>query len=250
VQLSGRVALITGASSGIGRALAGALAKRGVRVKASGRDRAALDALAKSVGADVLAADLAEEGGVDRVAAWAGPVDILVNNAGFGWSGPFVEMPAPDIEKMIRVNVLAGIHLTRLLLPAMLDRGVGRVVNVSSIAGHVGVGHEAVYAATKAALIALSDSLNFELAGTGVGLTLVSPGVVDTTFFTRTGRDYTRSFPRMIKPERVASAIARAIERDAAEIFVPRWMAFPARLRGAWPRLYRRLASRFGSGYP
>jgi short-subunit dehydrogenase len=246
VQLSGRVALVTGASSGIGRALAGALAKRGIRVKATGRDRAALDALTESVGADVLAADLTEEGGVDRVAAWAGPVDILVNNAGVGWTGPFDAMAAAAIEELTTVNLVAPILLTRALVGPMIERGEGHIVNVSSIAGHVGVGNEAVYSATKAALVAFTDSLRYELTGTGVGLTLVSPGVVETPFFERAGRRYTRSFPRMISADRVASAIVRAIERDASDVFVPRWMAVPARIRGAWPRLYRRLASRFG----
>ena len=225
------------------------LAWRGVRVKATGRDQSTLDDVMSSTGADVLSADFRDPGAVDRVASWAGSVDILVNNAGVGWSGPFDEMAPPDIEEVIRVNLVAPIQLTRALLPAMVERGGGHVVNVGSIAGHVGVGHEAVYSATKAALIAFTDSLRYELADTGVGLTLVSPGVIDTPFFERAGRRYSRRFPRMVKPEPVASAIARAIERDVEEVFVPGWMMLPARLRGAWPRLYRRLATRFGSGY-
>ncbi|MDP8956225.1 MAG: SDR family NAD(P)-dependent oxidoreductase [Actinomycetota bacterium] len=249
MELAGRVALVTGASSGIGHALAVALARREVQVKATGRDDDALERLSSSTGAEALSADLRDSDAVERVSTWARPVDILVNNAGLGWAGSFGQMTPHDIEELIRVNLTAAVRLTRTLLPEMIDRGVGRVVNVSSIAGHVGVGHEAVYTATKAALIAFSDSLRYELAGTGVGVTVVSPGVVDTPFFARAGRRYTRSFPKMIKPERVASAIVRALERDAPEIFVPGWMVLPARLRGSWPALYRRLASRFGSGY-
>jgi short-subunit dehydrogenase len=249
MQLRGRSALVTGASSGIGRAVTIALVHRGVKVKATGRDADALRELSSSTGADVLSADLREPDAVERVSTWAGSVEILVNNAGFGWAGPFDEMGPRDIEELIRVNLVAPIQLTRALLPWMIERKVGRVVNVGSIAGHVGVGHEAVYAATKAALVGFTDSLRYELAETGVGVTLVSPGVVDTPFFMRAGRRYTRSFPRMIKPERVASSIVRAIERDVADVFVPRWMSLPARIRGAWPALYRGLAGRFGSGY-
>ncbi len=249
MRVSGRVALVTGASSGIGRAVAAELGRRGARVKATGRDSKALEELATAMGADVLPADLSTPDGVDPLVAWANDADILVNNAGFGWAGPFSEMAVADIENMVRVNVLAVLRLTRALLASMLERDRGHIVNVGSIAGHVGVGHEAVYAATKAALVALTESLRYELRGTGVGLTLVSPGVVDTPFFERAGRPYTRSFPRMIRPERVATAIAAAIERGADEVFVPRWMALPARLRGVWPRLYRSLTARFGSDY-
>jgi short-subunit dehydrogenase len=249
MQLKGRGALVTGASSGIGRALTVELARRRAHVKATGRDVEALRELSTSTGAEVLSADLREVEAIERVSSWAGGVDILVNNAGIGWTGPFDEMAPNDIEELVRVNLLAPIQLTRALLPAMIERRTGRVVNVSSIAGHVGVGHEAVYAATKAALIGFTDSLRYELGGRGVGVTLVSPGAVETPFFERAGRRYSRSFPPMIRPERVASAIVRAIERDAPDVFVPRWMTLPARLRGAWPAFYRGLAARFGSGY-
>jgi len=173
-------------------------------------------------------------------------VDVLVNNAGFGWAGPFRGMSPDEIDALVRVNLLAPLLLTNLLLPGMQERGSGNVVNVASIAGHVGVRHEAAYAATKAGLVAFTESLRYELSGSGVTVTLVSPGVIDTAFFEREGRPYERSFPRMIKPEAVAAGIVRAIERDRADVFVPRWMAFPARLRGAVPGLYRRLAARFG----
>lgn len=240
---------MTGASSGIGRAVAVELSRRGVGVKATGREAGALREVASATGAEVLTADLRESDAVGSISSWAGAVDILVNNAGFGWAGPFAAMAQEDIEELVRVNLVAAIQLTGALLPGMIERRTGRVVNVSSIVGHVGVGHEAVYAATKAALIAFTDSLRYELTGTGVGVTLVSPGVVETPFSARAGRPYTRSFPRMIRPERVASALVRAIQRDADEVFVPKWMALPARIRGAWPALYRGLAARFGSGY-
>ena len=246
MRLEGRTVLITGASSGIGRVTALAMSRVGARVKATGRDEPALQRLAEETGADHLVADLAGRTAAEDVARWAGEVDVLVNNAGFGWAGPFQAMEPEEIEGLVQVNLAASLVLTNRLLPGMLDRGVGHVVNVASIAGHVGVRHEAAYAATKAGLIAFTESLRYELAGSGVGVTLVSPGVIDTPFFEREGRSYSRSFPRMRRPEAVASGIVRAIERGRADLFVPRWMAFPARLRGAVPWLYRRMASRFG----
>jgi short-subunit dehydrogenase len=246
MRLAGRSALVTGASSGIGRATAVALARAGVRIKATGRDAAALKALAEETGSDQLVADLKERTAVERVAGWAGEVDVLVNNAGFGWAGPFQAMSSNDIHALIQVNLIAPLLLANLLLPGMLERGTGHVVNVASITGHVGVRHEAAYAATKAALIAFTESLRYEVAGSGVGVTLVSPGVIDTAFLEREGRSYDRSFPRLRTAEAVAERIVRAIERGRSDVFIPRWMAFPARLRGAMPGLYRRLASRFG----
>ena len=153
----------------------------------------------------------------------------------------------PDrAERLVRVNLLAPIRLTRALLPAMIERRSGHVVNVSSMAGHVGVGNEAVYSATKAALITFTDSLHYELAGTGVGVSVVSPGVVDTPFFERRGKPYDRSNPRPIGPEPVAAGIVKAIRTGRTQVFVPGWGSFPARLRGALPGLYRTLARRFG----
>ena len=119
-------------------------------------------------------------------------------------------------------------------------------MNVASIAGHIGVRDEAVYSATKAALLSFGESLRSEVAGAGVGVTNVSPGVVRTPFFERRGRPYDRAFPRPIQAERVARAVVRGVRRGADEVFVPAWMRPVARFHGAWPALFRQLAPRFG----
>ncbi len=250
MQLRGSVCLVTGASSGIGRAACVALAHRGARVIASGRDEAALRDVAAATGAIPIAADLRGSDGAELLAGEAeaatGGVDVLINDAGIGWGGPFEDMPTGRAEDLIAVNLAAPIALARALIPGMLERRRGWIANVASIAGHVGVRDEAVYSATKAALIAFGEALRHELDGRGVGVTTLTPGVVRTAFFERRGRPYERSRPRPIPPERVADALVRGIERGAADVFVPGWLGGVARLRGAAPGAFRALARRFG----
>jgi short-subunit dehydrogenase len=237
---------VTGASSGIGRAAAVAFAGRGSSVRATGRDERALKSLAEdAAGIEWIAADLAEPGEPERVAAWAGAVDVLVSSAGVGYEGPFSSMPPERVDELTAINLTAPIKLTRAVLPGMLERRRGRVVTVGSIASHVPVRGEAAYAATKWGVAGFGESLRSELAGTGVGVTLVSPGVVRTAFFDRRSAPYRRSSPRPIPSRQVGEAIVRAVERERDDVFVPSWLVIPARLRGAWPGLYRRLAARF-----
>jgi short-subunit dehydrogenase len=247
VNLVGAACLVTGASSGIGRATAVRLAAGGARVVLLGRDRDRLERAAAAAGrGTAIVADLGLPEDVARAAEEAGPVDVLVNNAGVGLAGPFEGAEAPGIERLVAVSLIAPMLLTRALLPGMLERRRGHVVNVASVAGHVGVAGEAIYAATKGGLIAFTESLRQELAGRPVGISLVSPGPVDTPFFANRGAPYGRRRPRPVLPSRVADAIVTAIAEERAEVFVPRWLAEPVRLRGAVPGLYRTLASRFG----
>ncbi|MDP9342801.1 MAG: SDR family NAD(P)-dependent oxidoreductase [Actinomycetota bacterium] len=250
MDLRGAGCLVTGASSGIGRATALRLAAAGARIVALGRSRPALDEVAARTSGTAVVADLTDPDALGRAVQEArdavGAIDVLVNNAGEGWAGRFEEMDPADAERLVAVNLLAPIRLVRAVLPDMVQRRRGAIVNVSSIAGHVGVGEEAVYAATKAALITLSESLRDELRGSGVSVGVVSPGVIETPFFERRGRPYDRSFPRPSEPELVAVAVIRAIRTGKQEVYAPRWMAVPARLQGTFPQLYRFLASRFG----
>jgi short-subunit dehydrogenase len=249
MRISGATVLITGASSGIGAATARAVAAAGGRTVLTGRSGDRLAAVAAATGGVAFVADItrpAEVAEAAKAAEATEPIDVLVNNAGVGWAGPFDEMIEADIDRLIAVNLAAPIRLTRALVPGMVERGRGHVVFVASIAGATGVRHEAVYAATKAGLIYFADSLRYELGGSGVGVSVVLPGVVDTPFFDRRGRPYDRRRPAPIPAERVARTIVTAIERDRAETYQPGWMRIPARLRGGAPGLFRRLAGRYG----
>lgn len=248
-----RTALVTGASSGIGAAVARRLgAEGGWHVVLSGRDPVRLERVAHETGgsAAVLAADLTPPGAEDRLAECAlrhnGRVDLLVAGAGIGWAGEFGAMPREAIEEVLVTDVLATVRLVRRLLPGMVEAGSGRIVLIGSLAGCVGVRGEAVYSAAKSALATFADAVRYELRGTGVGVSHVVPGVVDTAFFDRRGAPYQRPWPRPVPPERVADAVWSAVTRDRDEVYVPAWLRLPVRVRGTAPALYRRLAARFG----
>lgn len=245
--VEGALAVVTGASGGIGRASATALARRGARLLLTGRDEEALHTLAARTAGSVVVADLTSASGVQAVAEAAeraGGADILINNAGVGWYGPIQTMQADDIQRVIDLNFLAPIRLTALMLGGMLTKRCGAICFVGSVAGHVGVAHESVYAATKAGLGNFAESLRAEVAHGGVTVSLISPGAVDTGFFTARGTGYQRTWPRPIHPERVADAIVRAIESGKPDAFVPAWMRIAAVLQSAWPTAYRRLSAR------
>lgn len=252
LPLVGAAGLITGASGGIGAATARRLSATGVRLALHGRDRAKLDALAGELAgtALVLDADLADPGAaedlVSRAEARLGPLDVVVDSAGIGWAGAFVAMDLARADSLVAVNLVSPIHLARASLPGMVERGRGALVLVGSIAGHLGVRQEAVYSATKAALVGLAEALRAEVAPAGVGVSLVSPGVVSTQFFERRGRPYGRKLPRPIRPERVAEAIEEAIVKGLPRVIVPSWLGLPVALAALVPGPYRRLSDRWG----
>jgi short-subunit dehydrogenase len=247
VALAGARGLVTGASGGIGRAVAVALARQGVVLALHGRDVDALAVTAAATGGHCLVADLTEPGAPVSLAKQAeehlGGVDILVAGAGAGWAGPFASMTDAAVERIIGLDLVAPTELARALVPAMAARGRGCLVFVGSVAGHVGVPGESVYSAAKAGLVGLADSLRAELASSGITVSVVSPGPVSTAFFDRRGVPYTRRFPRPVPPERVAAAVVTAVGSGRPELLVPRWLSVAVRLRGAAPAMYRRLAS-------
>ncbi len=253
--MTGAVVLVTGASAGIGRVAAARFAARGARVLVHGRDPARTHRVADEVGGRPLIGDLALPDDRRRLAIEAidafGHVDVLVNNAGFGYLGAVSAMDVDVIRRLVDVNLLAAIELTRSLLPGMVERSRGAICFVTSIAGRTGVAGEAVYSATKAGLDAFADSIRVETAGTGVHISVVVPGVVDTGFFETRGTPYTRARPKPIAAETVADAVVKAVERDRAEEWRPRWLRVAPTVRALAPGAFRRLAMRFGrQSYP
>ena len=239
-----RKVLITGGSSGIGAATAEEFAARGFLVAVTGRDSRALDHVARVTGGVSIPGDLREPGCprrvVDAAAVALGGLDVVVSNAGVGWAGPFTEMTDEEMDELLDVNLRAPAHVAHASL-AHLRPETGHLVFVGSIAGLLGVAEETWYSATKAGLGMLADVLRAELRAEHIGLSLVIPGVVDTPYFDRRKVPYQRRYPRLIPAQVVATAIADAVEQRRDTVVVPEWLGWPARLKGAFPGLYRRL---------
>ena len=218
MKLAGANILVTGASTGIGRVTALMLAERGAKVTAVARDEARLRELAaEQPGITPVRGDMTVDADRAAVVAAAGAVDVLVNNAGVGSHALVEHMPTSTARDLFELNVLALIDLTQRVLPGMLERGHGHIVNVGSIAGYVGVPAEAVYSATKWAVQGFNDGLRRELRGRGVAVTLIAPGPIKTEFVARekTGGPAPEpgALDRGLPPEAVARAIRRALTR-------------------------------------
>ncbi|UCD24333.1 MAG: SDR family NAD(P)-dependent oxidoreductase [Gemmatimonadota bacterium] len=228
-QLRGKNALLTGASRGLGPYLARTLAAEGVNLALSATRLESIQELAASleqegVKATPLTADFTVAPDVASLAERAEEalqgIDILVNNAGIESEGLFMEQDPDTIIRTVRVNCTAPMRLTHLLLPAMVRRGEGHIVNMSSIAGKRGAPYDAIYSGTKAALIEWGNALRMELADTGVFVSTICPGyVTEVGMFARFGIDP----PRLIgscTPQQVAAATVRAIKLQQPEVIV------------------------------
>ena len=213
-------ALVTGASSGIGKELARLFAADGHGVVLVARRLALLEELAgelrarHGVNATAIACDLAAPGGVDGLVAELGArglhVDFLVNNAGFGTTGRFVDSPAERELAMTELNVTAVVRLTHALLPAMLARGQGRILNIGSTAGFQPGAYMAAYYASKAFVNHFSEGLAYELRGSGVTVTVSCPGPTQTEFGSVSGVDQSALFKLSVAP---AAKVAREAYR-------------------------------------
>ena len=230
-QQGGRTALVTGASSGIGEAIARRLAARGTSLVLCARRRDRLEALASDlrarhgVAVEVVEADLTRDGAaadLARRAAEHGPIDLLVNNAGAGAFGTFAGLPLDAQLALVRINVLALVELTGHLLPAMAARGHGAILNIASTSGFQPLAYNAVYAATKAFVVHFGEALAVEQRGSGIDVVTLCPGITDTEFFaaaSRVGETFRPSGALAMSADRVAHYAMRALDRRRALAF-------------------------------
>ncbi len=244
-----RIAVVTGASSGIGEATARELARRGWRPVLVARRRERLEQLAAELGGEIEVCDVSEREDVDRAAAAIlarhPRVDLLVNNAGIPGRGDFLSLDPERIEAVLRTNYLGGVWLVRAL-EAGLQPGA-HVVNVVSVAGVVAFAPAGPYAASKHAQLAFSRSLTGLLAGRGVRVHTVLPGFVETEGFPQQTALRSAFFRRaVIGPELVAERIVDAVEAGTRELFVPRWYRIFALMQTLLPGLSARLVARSG----
>jgi uncharacterized protein len=222
VRLQGARVLVTGASGGLGGAIARALGARGARLLLSGRREEALREVARELDGqpEMIAADLASAEDVDRLAGRATGVDVFVASAGLPASGTLETFTTEEIDRALAVNLRAPIQLARTLVPAMVERGSGHVVLVSSLAGKVATPGIPIYAATKFGLRGFALGLRQDLHGTGVGVTAVFPGFVSGEgMFPETEARLPRGMGTST-PEQVARAVVLGIARDRAEVNV------------------------------
>jgi hypothetical protein len=246
----GLSAVVTGASSGIGRALALRLAAEGARVALVARRAERLVELAQQItnaGGEALALPC-DVGDRDQVFAAAGRaverfggVDLLVNDAGYGHHRRFLEWDLDDMERVMRVNYLGALYWTKALLPQMVERKRGWLVFVASVAGKIGVPEESAYVASKFAMVGLAESIAFEVEGAGVQVLTVCPGTVRTEFFDEEALERMPTVARrsMIEPDVVVDAIVRALKAGKREITVPRSMASAYVMRAVAPGVLR-----------
>lgn len=225
-DLNDKTALVTGASGGIGGAIAGALAEQGAQLVLTGRRREALEGLARQLPgtARVLVADLSSSEGIAALVSEVGPLDILVNNAGLTRDNLALRMKAEEWQSVLDVNLTATFRLIQAVLKGMMKQRYGRIINITSIVGVTGNPGQANYAASKAGMIGMTKSLAAEVASRGITLNCVAPGFIKTAMtdaLSDSQQDALRNaipMQRMGSVEEIAAAVAFLASEEAAYI--------------------------------
>jgi short-subunit dehydrogenase len=241
--------VVTGASSGIGAAIARALAERGRRLVLLARREERLRALAEALGAEYEVCDVGDREDVERVAASVMErhprVSLLVNNAGIPGRAGFVRIDAERLEEVLRVNYLGSVWCLRAFLPALEAAGRSDVVNIVSVAGAVASPPSGPYSASKHAQLAFSRATAGELRSRGIHVHTVNPGFVETEGFPQATTLRSALLRRLVvRPEDVAQHVLKTIDRDRRETFVPGWYRAAAIVQALAPGLVARVAAR------
>ena len=230
-DLSGRVIIVTGAGRGIGRAVARDLAEAGARLVLVARTTAELTRVAEEAGEDratVVAGDVTDEAtaaaAVARAQEWGGALDGVVNNAGIGWSGPVHEMPLDAWRRLMEVNLTGVFLFTKAALPVMLRQGRGHIINIASGAGRMGMAGSAAYSASKFGVIGFTEGVGLEVRNSGVKVTVVEPGSVQTSFSAgAASRDWA------LRPDDVAGVV-RAVLASGPNVWIREAFVSPLRV--------------------
>jgi short-subunit dehydrogenase len=247
MQLHNKRVVLTGASSGIGRELAHELAERGAKLVLTGRRQSELEKLVQQINdaggtSRIVAADITTSDGRNAILNEAmrcfGGVDVLINNAGISDFYSFTQTDSALLERIYKTNVSAPVLLTQAVLPQMIDRGVGQIVNVGSIFGSVGFAYFTAYSSSKFALRGFSESLRRELAGTGVSVTYVAPRAVKTAINSKAVYQMAEAVKmKMDDPAVVAKWIRQCIEKDKQDAYYGFAERFFVKLNGLLPRI-------------
>ncbi len=257
IQLKGKNIVITGASSGIGESLAYKVAREGARPILLARSVEKLKDICRSLnetyGADSIwfQLDVGNRGDIGRVfkqiEQTVGTIDILVNSAGFGIYEYVADADLADYEEMFSVNVLGTIACTKAVLPQMIGRNSGHIINIASQAGKLATPKSSGYSATKFAVLGFSNSLRLELIETDIHISTVNPGPIDTNFFERADQSGTyqqKAKKMMMSTDYVAGKIVRLMQHPKRELNLPRWMNIGSAIYNLIPGFVEKIAGK------
>ncbi|MDM5189844.1 SDR family oxidoreductase [Bacillus sp. DX4.1] len=256
-RLQEKVIVITGASSGIGEQVAMQVAAQGAIPVLMARTEEKLRALAQKIKTTYNTScyyyviDVSQETEVETVFAQVlqdvGQIDILVNNAGFGIFKTFEEASMAEVKDMFHVNVFGLVACTKAVLPHMVEKNSGQIINIASLAGKIATPKSSAYAATKHAVLGFTNSLRMELTNTNIYVTAINPGPIDTNFFEIADQSgtYVKNMGRyMLKPMYVAEQIVKAMQTKKREVNLPKWMGVGPKFFALFPGLFERIAGK------